>query len=279
MAEATGIAWCDSTVNFWIGCTQISPACDHCYAMGMAKRMGIPWNAPPRRTKENSWRKPAQWQKRTRKTGVDPKFGRARRVFVNSMSDFFDNQAEQSWREEAMDAMEAAPNVVFILITKRPQLIEKFAKRWMAPGAWPTNVWLLTTVENQEEAERRIPHILKIPSTIVRGVSMEPMLGGITLRKLRPDGITFTIDALTGQGEHLLGMKGQIGRLNWIIIGGESGHHARSLDEVCVDAVIRQSKDAGAAVFFKQRSQADFPKTFGDYETFPEDLQIREFPA
>ncbi len=162
MAQQTAISWCDSTSNFWIGCTKVSAACDHCYAEAEqdVRRHRVQWGPHGDRSYcKQGWADVKRWQRAAAGNGgVDPQLGRKRRIFVNSLSDFFDNHRSIKWRLDAWRLIRDCPDLIFILVTKRPQLIER-----MLPPFWndiADRVWLLTTVENQEEADRRVPALL-----------------------------------------------------------------------------------------------------------------------
>lgn len=119
-------------------------------------------------------------------------------------------------------------------------------------GEWPLqNVWLGVSVEDQKHADERIPFLLATPAK-VRFLSCEPLLGPVDLREMRPDGIQFKLDALTGRGEHLLGAKGQTGKIDWIICGGESGKGTRPMHPDWARSLRDQCKAAGVAFHFKQ---------------------------
>lgn len=267
MAENSKIEWTDHTFNPWVGCTKVSPACDHCYAEGWAKRTGQAglWQGERRRTTSANWRKPYHWN------NAAPLIERRQRVFCASLADVFDNQVPREWRADLFAMIRETPNLDWLLLTKRPQNMAK-----MLPGDWGQgypNVWLGTTVENQQEANRRIPYLLKVPA-VIRFLSCEPLLGPVNLRVLRPDGINFRMDALTGEGEHFLGMKGQTGRIHWVIAGGESGPGAREVDEYWLDGLREQCAEVeGTAFFMKQMSGVRKP-----LPPIPPHLMVREFP-
>lgn len=275
MGDKTKIGWADSTLNLWIGCTQVSPACDRCYAMKLAVRLKIPWNAPPKRTVSKTWTKIESYQRTNLQFAK--KHGRRRRVFVNSLSDFFDNQAALAWVHEACERMAAAPDVIWMLVTKRPQNVAKrVPKSWLKPGGWPENVWLLVTAENQEEANRRIPILLSIPGVRVRGASIEPLLGPVDLTKIEIQPARHpergqppvTFDALKGW----MGGADPNGRtrLNWVIIGGESGRDVdvRVMHPEWAREIIGDCRRERVAVFFKQ---------WGEYAPLPYSTQPHSF--
>jgi protein gp37 len=150
MAETSKIEWTDATFNPWVGCTKISPACDHCYAEGWAKRAGNPelWQGERRRTSVANWRMPVKLNAKAMAEG------RRRRVFCASLADVFDNQVPAEWRADLWALIRATPMLDWQLLTKRPQNIARMLPANWGKG-WP-NVWLGTTVENQTEANRRI---------------------------------------------------------------------------------------------------------------------------
>lgn len=236
MAEQTAISWADATQNFWVGCTPVSPACDHCYAESWAKRGGHPelWQGERRRTK--TWSDPIKWNRKAKLTGYRP------RVFCSSLSDFFDNQVDPQWRIEAWAVIRATPNLRWMLLTKR---IGNAAK--MLPPDWPMpHVGLMSTLESQDVWNRDYPK-LKSTSAAWRGVSIEPMLGPIDIGDARPD---------------------------WIITGGESGPQHRFTDPAWVRSIRDQCARNGVAFHHKQWSGAR-PKSEGcdldgrEHKAFP----------
>ena len=174
MGTTTGIAWCDSTFNPWLGCIRVSPACDHCYAAALSWRTGRRdrhgrdlWDPHARRvrTSLDYWRAPLRWNRDALAAG------RRHRVFCASMADVFDNRAPSTWRADLWQLIRATPAVDWFCLTKRPQNIAG-----MLPADWGhgwTNVWLGTTAENQIEATRRIPYLMAIPAA-ARFLCVEP---------------------------------------------------------------------------------------------------------
>lgn len=268
MAQITGISWCDSTANLWIGCSKVSGACDHCYAEDLMGTEGsrlkqVEWGpGGERRYCKQGWKDLRRWQRLAeRHGGIDPGLDRRRIVFINSLSDFFDNHRSVIWRPEAWALFRECTHLIIILVTKRPQLIAR-----ELPDFWDEiadRVWLLTTAEDQQWADIRIPQLLtstedRAPAGCY-GVSFEPMLGQIVAHP----------DWLNGWFGNSIG---------WGIIGGESGKHARSMPRDEGRGLIVQLQAAGVPVHFKQRSEADHPASFKDAASFPPDLQIREMP-
>lgn len=251
MAENSAIEWTDHTFNPWVGCTKVSPACDHCYAETWAKRTGQPhlWAGERRRTTASNWQQPHIWNRRAAAAG------RRERVFCASLADVFDNQVPERWRDDLWHLIDQTPNLDWLLLTKRPQNIAKMlptpaigAKPWGT--GWP-NVWLGTTAENQEEADRRIPHLLAVPAAI-RFLSCEPLLGLIDLRAMDIDGDTELLPLGAGWLGRLEPGEQEEARINWIIAGGESGPGARPMHPDWARALRNQCADAMVPFFFKQ---------------------------
>lgn len=178
MAENSTIAWTDHTFNPWIGCQKVSAACDNCYAESYDQR----WNKGERwgphairtRTAVPYWNQPAKWNRKAAETQARS------RVFCASLADVFDNHKSvlAEWREDLWNLIRETPNLDWLLLTKRPQNIQKYLPADWGDG-YP-NVWLGTTVENQEEADRRIPHLLSVPAAL-HFLSCEPLLGEVDL--------------------------------------------------------------------------------------------------
>jgi protein gp37 len=256
----TTIEWTDYSWNPWTGCTKVSPGCDNCYAEGWAKRSGlVKWGAGQdrRRTSADYWRQPIKWNRIAERDGV------RRKVFCASLADVFDNAVPESWRDDLWALIDTTPHLDWLLLTKRPQNIKSMMPaEWLE--CWPNgvpNIWLGTTAENQQEADRRIPHLLAVPAR-VRFLSCEPLLGPLDLTAIRTSlpsdfGVARTVNALTGAEGHIgpFGptLTGRTGpRIGWVIAGGESGHGARSMHPAWVRGLRDQCTAVGAGFFFKQ---------------------------
>lgn len=239
MGANTLIEWARHTFNPWVGCTKLSLACDFCYAEGWAKRSGrVVWGEDRQRTSATNWQQPIRWNREAETAGE-----RAR-VFCASLADVFDNQVPSRWREDLWHLIEQTPHLDWLLLTKRPQNIVKMlpdprtgGKPWGT--GWP-HVWLGTTAENQDEADRRIRHLLAAPAA-VRFVSMEPLLGPVDLTRLDQrtngeDGAVWTdalrgwtVEAPDGDPDDADQLEDADGKLDWVITGGESGPKARPM--------------------------------------------------
>lgn len=295
MGANTEIAWATHTFNPWVGCTKVSAACDHCYAEAWAKRTGQSglWAGDRRLTSDANWRQPFKWNKAARTAGE------RHRVFCASLADVFDNQVPKEWRSRLWSVIAECQHLDWLLLTKRPQNIAKMlpstTTEVMTMGkAWPwPHVWLGTTAENQEEADRRIPILLEVPAT-VRFVSIEPLLGPIDFRNLRAN----TYDAITGAGDfERLGQWCPTPAIDWVIVGGESGGGARSAELRWFHDIVSQCQAAKVSVFVKQLGARPVvggqtytyydggdvdvrpkdPKG-GNWDEWPSSLRVREFP-
>ena len=179
MGRETGIAWCDHTANFWMGCQRVSPGCEHCYAEALVtKRMRLPVWGPPSTTERkrtlSAWRDVPAWDRAAKRDGV------RRRLFVSSLADIFEEHPQVApWRAEALALLERCTSLDVLLLTKRPQNIRAMVPpAWL--DAWPAHVWIGTTVEDQKRAEDRIPELLRVPAR-VRFLSCEPLLEEVDL--------------------------------------------------------------------------------------------------
>jgi protein gp37 len=265
----TSIEWTDKTWNPVTGCTKVSQGCKHCYAEAIANRMWATQYKPnadgtarkftdvrchdDRLTQPLSWKKPA-------------------RVFVNSMSDLFHPDVPFEFILRVFGVMREAHWHTFQVLTKRPEIAFHFMS-WLMNGlgytSYPTpNVWLGVSVEDQANADKRIPVLLQTPAA-VRFISAEPLLGPVKLQ----------------------GWDGQLSRnylgsgyvpdvahrapLNWVIVGGESGRGARPFNPDWARSIRDQCAAAGVAFFMKQMGGLRPGTTL---EALPPDLRVREFP-
>ena len=242
MAENSKIEWCDSTFNPWIGCTNVGPGCDHCYAEAlMDKRWRrVQWGIgkPRERTSAANWKQPLLWEKEHDAFAL--MHGRRRRVFCASLADVFDNQAPAAWRAELFALIGLTPHLDWLLLTKRIGNVKQMLEQpGMPKDGMPANVWLGATVVNQEEADRDIPKLLAVPAR-VRFLSIEPMLGPIDLGAVWVPNVV------------LRNMVMAIYRLDWVICGGESGPKARPMQREWARSLRDQCESAGVPFLFKQ---------------------------
>jgi protein gp37 len=327
----SSIQWTDKTWNPTRGCSIVSPGCVNCYAMKQAHRFsgpGKPYAGLTKQTKagpqwtgnvatvESSLLEPLSWRKPAR-------------VFVNSMSDLFHEDVPEWFIDEVFAVMALAERHTFQILTKRAERMRAYfaadryeliarveTRLWNlhtddttnAIGRWPLpNVWLGVSVENQQYADERIPLLLQTPAA-VRFISAEPLLGPVDLNGL-PDpksDPSWDASALHGVRECAFGAtvsRESINKLDWVIVGGESGPGARPFDLAWARSIVQQCKAAGVPCFMKQlgsaplgiadrissRGARGIPKPDGFYrflndrkggnpDEWPEDLRVREFP-
>jgi len=240
--ENTNIEWAHHTFNPWEGCTKVGPGCDNCYAEARNIRFkGGNWGAgaPRRRTSEANWKQPLKWNKKAGELGI------RYRVFCASLADVFDNEVDSRWRADLFRLIRATPNLDWLLLTKRIGNASYMIKNARVEGhlltsgspEWPwKNVWLGATIVNQEEADRDIPKLLKIPAR-VHFLSMEPLLGPVNL-------------TWTDNSDGMLVEK--IYALDQVIVGGESGKNARPMRLDWVISLRDQCAEFRIPFLFKQ---------------------------
>jgi protein gp37 len=272
---ATKIEWTDRVWNPVTGCTKVSPGCDNCYAENIARRFagGVAFPngfdvtlRPTKLSEPLRWRKPA-------------------RVFVNSMSDLFHEQVPDEFIAGVFATMAAAPRHTFQVLTKRHGRMRALLgshRFWLlvvnranlAKVSVPTanahylpNVWLGVSVEDQKRADLRVPALLDTPAA-VRFLSCEPLIGPVTLN---PGGYCWCGSGLDGIQCHLRAP-------DWVIVGGESGPGARPMKLEWAADLVAQCRRVGIPVFVKQLGSAQGPHKGGDLDTWPAELQVREFP-
>ena len=222
---ASDIEWTDATWNPLAGCEMVSPGCTNCYAMRMAARleaMGTSkYEGTTRRTRGRAvWSGQVNLDERSLEEPL--KWRRPRRIFVNSMSDLFQESVPAEFIRRLWTIMGQADWHTYQVLTKRPERM-----RMVLGGAdFPLlpHVWLGTSVESAEFVSR-ISHLRKARAE-VRFVSFEPLLSSVG----RVD--------LTG--------------VAWAIVGGESGPKARPMDRAWVEEIHHACRRYGTAFFFKQ---------------------------
>lgn len=286
MGKGTKIQWAHHSWSPWIGCTKVSQGCRFCYAetlMTRRPRWANSWGPEGERvrTSESYWKKPYRWNRKAKEKGI------RYRVFPSLCDPFEEHPSiKASWALEFYQLIRRTPHLDWLLLTKRPEN----AKRCTPPHwwtNWPKNLWVGTSVEDQEAANERIPELLKIPAPI-RFLSCEPLL--------KPIDIDEAMYGSDERGMNAFGFTDGVGHeamLQWIIVGGESGPNARPMDLAWARDIIRQCRTAEVPVFMKQLGarpmlgpgdtfklnpiQITDPKG-GDPSEWPEDLRIREFP-
>ena len=243
--ENSNIEWTDHTFNPWMGCTKVSDGCKNCYAETlMDKRYGkVKWGPQGQRVRTSAanWKKPLKWDREAAAAG------KRARVFCASLADVFEDKPDQrdemdKWRTELFQLIQDTPNLDWLLLTKRPENVMEMVGNVPWYYGLP-NVWIGTSVENQEQADKRIPALVTIPAA-VRFLSMEPLFGPIDLD-------------LSGSNYGIYG-------IDWVIVGGESGPNARPMHPDWARGIRNQCQEAGVPFFFKQWGEWAWT---GDYIT------------
>lgn len=321
MAENSKIEWTHHTFNHVIGCTRVAEGCKACYAAEYAKRYNVAeWGPKGTRVKTSAdyWKQPIKWNRKAAEAGE------RHRVFCASLADVFEDwrgnilnsRGESFWEcincdfistynpvktlraqglEDACECaigpnfaplgiasvrkglfalIDATPNLDWLLLTKRPENIwdmwppEHYGPTCVKPVQSRENVWLLTSIATQADAAKNIPELLKCRDlSPVLGISAEPLIGPVDLRRW-------------------------LDYLDWVIVGGESGHGARPCNIEWIRSIRDQCAAASVPVFVKQlgsnpqyTNHADTMQSYslkdpkgGDWSEWPADLRIREFP-
>lgn len=212
MALGTGIEWTEATWNPVTGCTKVSPGCKHCYAERMAERL----QAMGQPNYRNGFALTLQPQM----LELPLSWRRPRTVFVNSMSDLFHEEVPEVFIERVFDVMGRASWHRFQVLTKRAERLAALA----GGLPWASNVWMGVSVENERYRERI--DFLRETGARVKFLSLEPLLGPLPALDL--------------------------GGIDWVIVGGESGPGARPLDSRWVFDIRDQCVRAAVPFFFKQ---------------------------
>jgi protein gp37 len=226
MAQGSGIEWTEATWNPVAGCMPVSPGCLNCYAARMALRL--------ERINEGGCTKYVGTAKRhngrpvfTGRINLDPdaldlprRWRKPKLIFVNSMSDLFHEAVPLDFIQQVFRVMQECPQHQFQVLTKRPERTLVLA----AELEWPENVWMGTSVENAMYLHR-IDALRKVPAAI-RFLSCEPLIG--PLRNL------------------------PLADIDWVIVGGESGPHAREIRPEWVERIRDLCVERQVAFFFKQ---------------------------
>lgn len=291
MGAESKIEWCDATINFWWGCTKVSPGCANCYAEGISKRFGddIWGKGKPRKKIASASAEAYKLNRKAAKSGI------RLRVFGSSMGDWLDPEVPVDWLAEMLETIRQTPHLDWLLLTKRISYewmrfyalahylsvvdetddLLRWVRDWVN-GAPPENVWVGVSVENQESADSRIPWLLRLPAA-VRFLSSEPLLAEVNV----------------GLDNDNYAPWSDRAKIDWIIVGGESGPCARACKVWWIRDLIKQAKCADVPVFVKQlgarplisdsEKGAVYPwslkdKKGGDWNEWDQDLRIREFP-
>ena len=206
------IEWTESTWNPLTGCTKISPGCEHCYAERMSKRLQAMGQRNYSRGFEINMHEHA--------LEIPLNWKKPQIVFVNSMSDLFHEQVPDSFIKRVFKIMRQAHWHNFQVLTKRESRLEEMSSSIEVPK----NVWMGVRVE-YDQYTSRIDHLRRTKAS-VKFLSLEPLLDSL---------------------EHL-----NLGNIDWVIVGGESGPKARPMHESWVCSIRDQCQAANVPFFFKQ---------------------------
>lgn len=257
MGQKTQISWADATWNPWRGCSRVSPGCTNCYAAREMSRYGKDFDTVTR--SKTTFKDPLKWR--------EPK-----RIFTCSWSDFFIEDADP-WREEAWEIMLEANWHTYIILTKRPGLMEDWARR----HPWPDHIWAGASVESQKYAPR-LTVLARVPAK-VRVVSCEPLLEPLYLYRWlashyhcqwdceHPQPFVKDSIYVCGRCWFKDGITSPMipcvpgicddppeSVLDWAIVGGESGPNFRPMEISWLTDIVDQCNAAGVPVWVKQDS-------------------------
>lgn len=240
MGTYSKIEWTEASWNPVTGCTKVSAGCRSCYAEVMARRLKAMGNSRYR----DGFRVTLQYDLME----LPLSWKKPRVVFVNSMSDLFHDEVPTSYIENVFAVMERASQHTFQVLTKRSARLLELAPRL----PWPRNIWMGVSVEDQS-CYGRITGLRSVPAA-VRFLSLEPLLEQVPELPL--------------------------GGIHWVIVGGESGHRPRPLDEAWVKDVRDQCRSAEIPFFFKQwggrnKKKAGRLLEGRTWDEMPEGLQVR----
>jgi len=245
----TGIEWCDFTWNPLIGCSKTSSGCINCYAERTANRLAKIGTTAEKYSKvltDGKWNGNIVLDKG--KLLAPSKRKKSAKIFVGSMTDLFHENTKWCDIDEVIKVIINNPQHTFQILTKRPKNMKEYFDVFFKENKINiSNLWVGVSIENQKEANERIPLLSDIKANI-RFLSVEPLLEGVNLHG--------------------------ISNIKWVIVGGETGKNARFLNRRWVRNIYHDCKatNTATAFFFKQRgSNHNFKETL-EFET------VKEFP-
>lgn len=226
MSEHSKIEWTDATWNPLRGCTKISPGCKHCYAEAFAERFRGVFGHPYEqgfdlRLVPEKLSEPFHWSS-------------ARMVFVNSMSDLFQPEVPDAYIEDVVRVMVEANWHTYQVLTKRSDRLLKLLSSKLEYAAKQRHIWWGVSVEDKRYGLPRVEHLRQTPATI-KFLSIEPLLEDIG---------NFNMSGI-----------------HWAIVGGESGHGARPMEQFWVENILNLCRTSKVAFFFKQWGGVQKSKT------------------
>jgi protein gp37 len=221
VGDKSAIEWTDATWNPITGCDRVSPGCDNCYALRLAKRLKAMGQPKYQRDGDSRTSGPGfRLTLHPDTLGLPRTWRSPRRVFVDSMSDLFHPQVPDEFIMRTFETMADTDRHQYQVLTKRPRRAAAMAERLV----WGDNVWLGTSIESDEYTSRA-EDLRRVPAS-VRFLSLEPLLGPVP-------------------GLDLTG-------IDWVIVGGESGPRARPMDPSWVVQIRDRCHSEGVAFFLKQ---------------------------
>jgi len=243
----TNIRYATHTLNFWWGCREKSDGCANCYARQFSERLGRHcFGDGPRHITKTPWHDVWRWDRAAGKTHA-PEFIATRNVILTmSMGDIFErNPALDEPRAAAFEILSKLEYSTILLLTKRPEnILEMVPAAWL--DEWPKHIMPGVTVENQKAASDRIPELLRVPAHDY-WLSVEPLLENINFGGLG------------------------LGRINWVVVGGESGGDPRECNPAWIRHVVNQCVAHWVFVWVKQMGGPGAPREA--VEDLPVDLQ------
>jgi len=249
MSVLSKIEWTDATWNPVRGCTKISPGCKHCYAERFAERF--------RGVKGHPFEQGFDLRLVPHKLGEPLRWSEPRMIFVNSMSDLFQDGVPLTFISKVVSTMHLARWHTYQVLTKRSERMRELLSGSLRQVANEAHIWWGVSVEDRKYGLPRIADLQATPAA-VRFLSVEPLLEDIGT----------------------LPLKG----ISWVIVGGESGPGARPMKEAWVLSIQEQCEAAGVPFFFKQwggvRKKVAGRKLQGrTYDGFPNRVQHPTLPA
>jgi len=271
MAEASAIEWTEATWNPWMGCTRVSPGCAHCYMFTEQTRYGQ--NPEVVRRSKTKFADPLKWKE-------------PRTIFTCSWSDWFHPDADQ-WRAEAWDVIRQTPQHTYQILTKRPERMATHLPPDWGLAGYP-NVWLGVSIEAQRY-DFRAAMLCQFPAH-VRFISAEPLLGPLHLTRVNPfaeshdrqfairDQNFIGVDVLEWPSHPPLWYREgrRMGRIDWVIAGGESGPNARACNMDWARILRDDCARAGVGFFLKQLG--GFPDKRGGEQAVLDGRRHTEMP-
>jgi len=240
MSANSKIEWTDSTWNPVRGCSKVSPGCKHCYAETLAERF--------RGVKNHPFEFGFDLRLVPEKLGDPIRWSTPRRIFVNSMSDLFHERVSDDYVEKVCRVMLAANWHTYQILTKRADRMSELLRTKLKKAASASHIWWGVSVENKQHGLPRID-LLRRAKPAVAFLSVEPLLEDLG--------------------------KFDLNGIHWVIVGGESGHGARPIEESWVRSIRSQCHSDDVPFFFKQwggvrKAEAGRELDGQTYDEFPE---------